>query len=142
MRALGIDFGLKRLGFAISDASGTLARPLATEAVAGGAEAWQPLAEALGAQPEPNDRTARILWALAQVDREKLYRALRLRLAKAADEAIRRPSAAAAAEVGATAAWVLPALVELFGRQAEARELAAQVAAGRFAAVQALLEGM
>lgn|GEM_PF-6754708 len=112
------------------------------EAAACGAEAWQPLAEALGARPEPNDRTARILWALAQVDREKLYRALRLRLAKAAGEAIRRPGAAAAAEVGATAAWVLPALVELFGRQAEARELAAQVAAGRFAAVQALLEGM
>ncbi len=30
MRALGIDYGLKRIGLAVSDASGTLARPLAT----------------------------------------------------------------------------------------------------------------
>lgn len=30
VRALGVDFGLKRIGLAVSDASGTLARPLAT----------------------------------------------------------------------------------------------------------------
>jgi putative Holliday junction resolvase len=30
VRALGVDFGLKRIGLAISDASGTLARPLDT----------------------------------------------------------------------------------------------------------------
>ena len=112
------------------------------EAAACGPEAWQPLAEALGARPEPNDRTARILWALARVDREKLYRALRLRLARAAEEAVQRPSAAAAAAVEATAAWVLPALADLFGWRAEAREAAAQVAAGRFGAVKALLEGV
>ena len=30
VRALGVDYGLKRIGLAVSDASGTLARPLAT----------------------------------------------------------------------------------------------------------------
>jgi hypothetical protein len=112
------------------------------EAVGCGPDAWQPLAEALGAQPEAGDRTARVLWALAQLDRDMLYRALKLRLSKAADEAIQRPGAAAIAGLRATAAWVLPALIELYGRKAEARELAAQVAAERFAAVQGLLEGM
>lgn len=112
------------------------------EAAACGPDAWQALAEALGPQPEPGDRTARILWALSQLDRDKLYRALRLRLAKAADEADRRPGTAAAAEVRAVAAWVLPALADLYGRKAEARELAAQVTAGRYAAVRAVLEAM
>ena len=30
VRALGVDYGLKRIGLAVSDASGTLARPLTT----------------------------------------------------------------------------------------------------------------
>lgn len=30
VRALGVDYGLRRIGLAVSDASGTLARPLAT----------------------------------------------------------------------------------------------------------------
>ena len=38
-RALGIDFGTRRLGLAISDASRTLARPLEVIAVTGGGEA-------------------------------------------------------------------------------------------------------
>ena len=35
MRVLCVDFGFKRLGFAVSDASGTLARPLRVEVVSG-----------------------------------------------------------------------------------------------------------
>lgn len=112
------------------------------EAAGCGAEAWQPLVEALGAKPEPGDRTARVLWALAQLDRDRLYHSLRLLLARAAQAALADPSPATTAEVRAVAAWVLPALVELYGRLAEARELAAQVAAERFQAVKSLLEGM
>lgn len=140
---------LRRQGLSAAQAEDPLVRAYLlveeerfAEAANCGAEAWQPLAEALGANPEPGDRTARVLWALAQVDREMLYRALRLRLGKAAEEAVQRPSAATVAAARAVAAWVLPALVELYGRKAEVRELAAQVAAGRFAAVQGLLEGM
>ena len=39
MRVLGIDVGERRIGFAISDPSRTLARPLATVTVAGAADA-------------------------------------------------------------------------------------------------------
>jgi putative Holliday junction resolvase len=39
MRALGVDIGRRRVGLAISDRSGTLARPLATLTVAGPPEA-------------------------------------------------------------------------------------------------------
>ena len=35
MRALGVDYGRKRVGLALSDASGMLARPWKTLAVAG-----------------------------------------------------------------------------------------------------------
>ena len=39
MRALAVDVGRRRIGLAVSDASGTLARPLETLVVAGAAEA-------------------------------------------------------------------------------------------------------
>ena len=39
MRVLGIDVGRRRVGLAISDPSGTLARPLTTLAVASGGDA-------------------------------------------------------------------------------------------------------
>jgi len=35
MRALGVDFGLRRIGFAVSDRSGTLARPFRVEQAGG-----------------------------------------------------------------------------------------------------------
>lgn len=39
MRALGVDIGERRVGLAISDATGTLARPLTTLAVTGASDA-------------------------------------------------------------------------------------------------------
>jgi hypothetical protein len=112
------------------------------EAAQGGAQAWQPLAEALGATPEPGDRTMRILQALAEVDRNKLFHALRLRLAKVVAAAADQPTREAFALARANAAWILPALSDLFGRTTEAREISIQVTGERFAAAKGILDGM
>ena len=58
VRALGVDYGLKRIGLAISDASGTLARPLAI----------------LDRARLPNDRlaAAAVLEAIAGLDDEPI----------------------------------------------------------------------
>lgn len=45
MRALGVDLGLRRVGLAISDPSGTLARPLTTLTVEGASDAVERVAE-------------------------------------------------------------------------------------------------
>ena len=79
MRALGVDYGRKRVGLALSDATGMLARPWKTLAVAGIDRQANELAReiaALGAEPdglgvivmglprrlsgEPNEQTAAV----------------------------------------------------------------------------------
>jgi hypothetical protein len=107
-----------------------------------GPEAWQPLAEALGAAPEPGDRTMRILHALAFVDRDKLYHALRLRLLKAVSVAAEQPTRESHAVARAVASWVLPALADLYDRAGAVREISMQMTAERFQAAKGLLEGM
>jgi putative Holliday junction resolvase len=54
MRVLAVDVGTRRVGLAISDASGTLARPLTTLAIRSGADAVRRVAE-LAAQLEAED---------------------------------------------------------------------------------------
>jgi hypothetical protein len=112
------------------------------EAVQSGADAWQPLAEALGASPGPGDRTMRILHALAGVDRDKLYQALRLRLGKALEAAAERPDRELYAAARAVAAWILPALADIYGRGDGVREISIQLTAERFLAAKGLLEGL
>ncbi|MBI5500130.1 MAG: hypothetical protein HY907_07790 [Deltaproteobacteria bacterium] len=104
--------------------------------------AWQPLAEALGASPEPGDRTMRILHALAHVDRNRLYHALRLRLAKAVGEAETHADKETIAAARAAAAWILPALADIYGRTGDVREISMQLTADRFLAARSLLEAM
>ena len=112
------------------------------DAAHAGGPAWQPLAEALGAAPEPGDRTMRILHALAAVDRNKLFHALRLRLAKVVTEAAERPTRESFALARANAAWILPALADIFEKSTEAREISIQLTGERFLAAKSLLEGM
>ena len=104
--------------------------------------AWQPLAEALGAAPEPGDRTMRILHALAHVDRNRLYHALRLRLAKAVGEAETRKDRESTTLARANAAWILPALADIYGKTMDVQEISLQLTADRFTAARALLEEM
>lgn len=54
-RVLGIDFGARRIGLAISDRTGTLARPLDTVLVRGAADAVDRLAERIAALAAEED---------------------------------------------------------------------------------------
>jgi putative holliday junction resolvase len=55
MRFLGVDLGSKRIGLAVSDTSGTLARPWRTVLAAGTPQAWAASVAALIAAPPPGD---------------------------------------------------------------------------------------
>ena len=55
MRTLAIDFGARRLGLAITDASGTLARPLETLVVAGAADAIEQVVRVVGRLTDEED---------------------------------------------------------------------------------------
>jgi putative Holliday junction resolvase len=55
MRTLAIDFGARRLGLAITDASGTLARPLDTLVVAGAADAIEQVVRVVGRLTDEED---------------------------------------------------------------------------------------
>jgi hypothetical protein len=112
------------------------------EAARQGAVAWQPLAEALGAAPEAGDRVMRIMHGLAEVDRDKLFQALRLRLLKALGAAAEQPGRESYAAARAAAAWVLPGLAGIFGRETDVREIAFQISADRYLAAKTVLEGI
>ncbi len=58
---LGIDLGRRRVGLAVSDASGTLARPLATITVADEADAVAKVAETVARLEAEEDGLARII---------------------------------------------------------------------------------
>jgi putative Holliday junction resolvase len=61
MRVLGIDMGRRRVGMAISDATGTLARPLTTLIVASPADAVQRVADAAARLAQEEDGLAAIV---------------------------------------------------------------------------------
>jgi hypothetical protein len=112
------------------------------EAGALGEVAWQPLAESLGPAPAPGERTIRVLVALARVDQQRLYQALRLRLLKAVALAADRPDKASFDEAFAVAAWVLPALAQVFRLGDVAQALAEHVRGERFRLAANVLEAM
>jgi len=60
-RVLGVDVGARRVGLAISDASGTLARPLYTIAVSSEADAVDRVAERVDALARDEDGLAAIV---------------------------------------------------------------------------------
>jgi putative Holliday junction resolvase len=60
-RVLAVDVGARRVGLAISDASGTLARPLETIAVAGDADAVERVARRIDALAREDDGLAAIV---------------------------------------------------------------------------------
>ena len=64
MRVLGIDVGARRMGVAISDASGTLARPLETIAVATDADAIDRVAERIARLTAEDDGLGAIVVGL------------------------------------------------------------------------------
>jgi len=60
-RVLGVDVGARRVGLAISDASGTLARPLDTIVVSSDADAVDRVAQRVGALAREDDGLAAIV---------------------------------------------------------------------------------
>src|SRR5687767_12176156 len=69
MRVLGIDFGRRRVGLAISDPSGTLARPLITLTVADAADALERVAaEVLRLSSEEDGLAAVVVGVPARLD--------------------------------------------------------------------------
>ena len=61
MRVLGVDLGQRRVGLAISDRSRTLARPLATIAVASAAEAVERVAQTIARLSAEEDGLATVV---------------------------------------------------------------------------------
>jgi putative Holliday junction resolvase len=61
VRVLGIDVGARRVGLAISDASGTLARPLETIAVSGPRDAVSRVAERIAALGQEDEEVGAIV---------------------------------------------------------------------------------
>ena len=61
MRALGVDYGLKRIGLALSDATGMLARPWKTLIVAGVSRQADELAREIETLREENDGLAAVV---------------------------------------------------------------------------------
>src|SRR5437763_9248210 len=64
MRVLGVDVGARRVGLAISDATGTLARPLTTLTVAGEAEAIDRVADAIATLASEEDGLSAVVVGL------------------------------------------------------------------------------
>jgi putative holliday junction resolvase len=64
MRVLALDVGARRIGLAISDASRTLARPLATIAIKGAAEGVKRVADEIGRLERDEDGLAAIVVGL------------------------------------------------------------------------------
>ena len=64
MRVLALDVGARRIGLAISDASGTLARPLATIAIKSAAEGVERVAGEIGRLERDEDGLAAIVVGL------------------------------------------------------------------------------
>ena len=63
-RVLGVDVGERRVGLAISDPSGTLARPLTTLTVSGGADAVDQVVDAIARLAADDDGLASVVVGL------------------------------------------------------------------------------
>jgi putative Holliday junction resolvase len=61
VRVLGVDFGERRVGLAVSDATGMLARPLETLVVRGGADAVKRVVDAIERLARDDDGLGRIV---------------------------------------------------------------------------------
>ncbi len=78
-RVLGVDVGARRVGLAISDASGTLARPLDTIVVASGEDAVERVAQRIDALANEDDGLAAIVVGMpAALDGTKTPESLRV----------------------------------------------------------------
>jgi putative Holliday junction resolvase len=109
MRVLGIDVGERRVGLAISDASGTLARPLATVDVSGPDDAVNRMAVTINRLASEDDGLAAIVVGMP------------LRLDGSANESTRRAAAFVEALRRRTSIPVATEDERLTSREAESR---------------------